>query len=185
VVTLPSGDSSVITNRRSAVRSDSPNPFTLVSETDLTVINGQLWTTAYDATAQRVTSTSPAGRQSFTTLDSLGRVRVVRTPGLDSVVYGYDARGRLSQVQTGGRWRVTPMTGPAGWRRPPTPSVGRTVSDISTTGPTGCSGRCCRAGGRSHSTTIERERDQRDAAEGEDGSVPMPRHGIDIWEMAS
>jgi YD repeat-containing protein len=30
-------------------------------------------------------------------------MRVVPTPGLDSEVYGYDARGRLSQVQTGGR----------------------------------------------------------------------------------
>jgi RHS repeat-associated protein len=103
LVRLPSGDSSVITNRRSAVRSDSANPFTALTETDSTVINGQLWRTAYDAGTQRVTSTSPAGRQSFTTLDSLGRVRVVRTPGLDSVVYGYDARGRLQQVQTGGR----------------------------------------------------------------------------------
>jgi YD repeat-containing protein len=50
-----------------------------------------------------VSQTPAAGRQSFTTLDSLGRVRVVRTPGLDSVVYSYDTRGRLSQVQTGGR----------------------------------------------------------------------------------
>jgi RHS repeat-associated protein len=103
LVRLPSGDSSVITNRRSTVRSDSANPFTVITETDSTTINGQLWQTAYDASTQRVTSTSPVGRQSFTTLDSLGRVRVVRTPGLDSVVYSYDSRGRLQQVQTGGR----------------------------------------------------------------------------------
>ena len=68
LVRLPSGDSSVITNTRSTVRSDSANPFTVVTETDSTTINGQLWRTQYDATTQRVTSTSPAGRQSFTTL---------------------------------------------------------------------------------------------------------------------
>jgi hypothetical protein len=111
VVHLPSGDPSVITNRRSTVRSDSANPFTVVTETDSTTINGQLWRTAYNAATQRVTSTSPVGRQSFTTLDSLGRVLVVRTPGLDSVVYyGYDARGRLQRVKPAGGWHATPMT---------------------------------------------------------------------------
>jgi uncharacterized protein RhaS with RHS repeats len=85
------------------VRSNSANSFTVVTETDSTTINGQRWRTAYAAATQRVTSTSPAGRQSVPTLDSLGRVRGVRTPGLDSVVYGYGARGRMQQVQTGGR----------------------------------------------------------------------------------
>jgi YD repeat-containing protein len=126
LVRLPSGDSSVITNRRSAV-SDSANPFTLLSETDSTTINGQLWRTAYDAATQRVTTTSPVGRQSFTTLDSLGRVRVVRTPGLDSVVYGYDARGRLQQVQTGGRVASYTYDG-AGRLATTTDPLGRTDS---------------------------------------------------------
>jgi RHS repeat-associated protein len=127
LVRLPSGDSSVITNRRSTVRSDSANPFTVVTETDSTTINGQLWRTQYDAATQRVTSTSPAGRQSFTTLDSLGRVRVVRTPGLDSVVYGYDARGRLQQVQTGGRVASYTYDG-AGRLATTTDPLGRTDS---------------------------------------------------------
>jgi RHS repeat-associated protein len=127
LVRLPSGDSSVITNKRSNIRSDSANPFTVVTETDSTVINGQLWRTAYDAATQRVASTSPAGRQSFTTLDSLGRVRVVRTPGLDSVVYGYDSRGRLSQVQTGGRVASYTYDG-AGRLATTTDPLGRTDS---------------------------------------------------------
>jgi hypothetical protein len=49
VVKLPSGDSSVTTNRRSTVRSDSANPFTVLTETDSTRINARLWRMQYEA----------------------------------------------------------------------------------------------------------------------------------------
>jgi YD repeat-containing protein len=41
----------------------------------------------------------------------------------------HDRRRRVKVSPSGGvmvKWQATPMTRPAGWRRPPTPSVGRT-----------------------------------------------------------
>jgi RHS repeat-associated protein len=106
VVRLPSNDSSVVVSRRASIRSDSTNPFTLTQQIDSTTVNGNLWRTVYAAAGQVTTRTSPEGRQAFVTQDSLGRVRVVRTPGLDSVVHRYDSRGRLDQVKVGGRMAV-------------------------------------------------------------------------------
>ncbi len=103
VIRLPSNDSSVVATRRTTTRSDSTNPFAVTQQIDSTLVNGELWRTVFHALSQRFTSTTPEGRQAFTTLDSLGRVRVLRTPGMDSVVYRYDGRGRLDQVKTGGR----------------------------------------------------------------------------------
>ncbi|MCI0689895.1 MAG: hypothetical protein L0Y54_22050, partial [Sporichthyaceae bacterium] len=102
-VTLPSGLTSTTTGGRRVVLSDPANPFSLTLQVDSGVVNGNQFRSVYDAATQRVSATSPEGRQSFTTLDSLGRVRVVRVPGLDSVTYRYDSRGRLDQVKTGGR----------------------------------------------------------------------------------
>ena len=103
VVRLPSNDSSVIVSKRASIRSDSTNPFTLTQQIDSTTVNGQLWRTAFASATQLATTTSPEGRQAFTRLDSLGRTRSARVLGLDSVSYAYDARGRVSQVRSGGR----------------------------------------------------------------------------------
>ncbi|MCI0689894.1 MAG: hypothetical protein L0Y54_22045, partial [Sporichthyaceae bacterium] len=102
-VALPSGLTSTTTSGRRAVLADPANPFSLTTQVDSAIMNGNQFRSVYDAATQRVTATSPEGRQSFTTVDSLGRVRVLRTPGLDSVTYRYDSRGRLDQVKTGGR----------------------------------------------------------------------------------
>ncbi len=103
VIRLPSNDSMVVTSRRTSTRSDSTNPFSLTQQIDSIRMNGQLWRSVYDGLTRRATVTTPLGRQSFTTYDPLGRIAVVRMPGLDSVVYRYDTRGRLDRVQTGGR----------------------------------------------------------------------------------
>lgn len=100
---LPSGLTATITGGRRAVLASAGDPLSLTSLTDSVIVNGQLFRTVYDQVSRRFTATSPEGRQSFTTVDSAGRVKVLRTPGLDSVTYTYDSRGRLGQVQTGGR----------------------------------------------------------------------------------
>ncbi len=102
-VRQPSGLTAVVNEVRRAVLSDSFNIFSVTSLLDSVALNGQWTVTDYAPALQRYTTTTPEGRQSFTTVDSLGRVRVVRVPGLDSVTYRYDSRGRLDQVKTGGR----------------------------------------------------------------------------------
>jgi RHS repeat-associated protein len=126
-VRLPSGLTAVTKSGRRATLADPADPLSLTALTDSTIVNGQLFRSVYDGATRRWTATSPGGRQGFTTLDSLGRVRVVRTPGLDSVTYRYDARGRLDQVQTGGR--VTTYTyDPSGRLATATDALGRTDS---------------------------------------------------------
>jgi RHS repeat-associated protein len=103
VVRLPSNDSMVITSRRASVRSDSTNPFSLTQQIDSTRVNEQLWRSVYEAATRQATVTTPEGRQTITRTDSLGRRISDRQVGLDSLSYQYDARGRLSQVRSGGR----------------------------------------------------------------------------------
>lgn len=102
-VQLPSHNTFESSMRRAAVRSDSTNPFALTQQIDSLTVNGRLWQTVFQAATQVATSTSPEGRQGFARIDSLGRLRSFRVLGIDSVSYGYDTRGRLSQVRSGGR----------------------------------------------------------------------------------
>jgi RHS repeat-associated protein len=99
----PGGLTATITGRRGATLSNAGDLLSLTTQTDSLTVNGQLFRTAYSAATRRFTETSPEGRQHFTSIDSVGRVKVERTLGLDSTLYAYDSRGRLSQVQTGGR----------------------------------------------------------------------------------
>ncbi|HEU6453721.1 MAG TPA: RHS repeat-associated core domain-containing protein [Gemmatimonadaceae bacterium] len=103
VVRLPSNDSLKVIHRRITTRSDSANPFAIVEQRDSTLVNGNLFLSVYNAATRRTTNTTPEGRQMFILWDSLGRAQVVRTPGLDSAIYHYDARGRLDRVQIGGQ----------------------------------------------------------------------------------
>ena len=75
----------------------------MLSQTDTTTINGKTFTSVYNAAAKTVTTTSPLGRQTVTTLDAKGRVIKVEVPGLAPVSFEYDSRGRL--------WRTTEGSG--------------------------------------------------------------------------
>ncbi len=99
----PSGVRAVIQTRRNATLSDMENPLSLVEQTDSVAFNGNWSVRTYTAAGRQVVTTTPEGRQLFATLDSLGRVINERVPSLDSVVYRYNARGRIDRIQLGGR----------------------------------------------------------------------------------
>jgi YD repeat-containing protein len=46
-------------------------------------------------------STSPEGRTSVSTIDTLGRIVRIEIPGLAPITFAYDARGRLSAITEG------------------------------------------------------------------------------------
>jgi RHS repeat-associated protein len=105
MVRLPSGDSSVVTTSRSASLANANDPVSLRGALETVTVNGHAFTTRDTllAGAIRTTATTPEGRQMLLRSDSLGRVRMARTGGLDSVIYRYDILGRLDRVQSGGR----------------------------------------------------------------------------------
>ena len=102
-VKLPSGLTSTTKAGRRAALANTANPFSLLTLTDSVIVNGQLFRSVFDAGNLRWTSTTPEGRASFTTTDSLGRIRVRRVAGLDSLVYHYGVQSRLDSLQFGGR----------------------------------------------------------------------------------
>ena len=57
----------------------------------------------FTVSTRQVTTTTPAGRQTISTLDALGRVTEWRAGTLTSVQFVYDARGRLTDVIQGAR----------------------------------------------------------------------------------
>ena len=73
-VTTPAGLKNTVTTTRTVTLSDPTNPLSLATQTDIVTENGQKYTTVYDASTRTITSTSPEGRTSTTTLDAKGRV---------------------------------------------------------------------------------------------------------------
>jgi RHS repeat-associated protein len=103
-VTMPGGMAATRTATRTATLSAPNNPLSLTSQTDTVAVNGQIYTRTYAAATRQVTATTPAGRQSVATLDSLSRV-VEQNPdvnfGLEPEHYSVDLAGRLTKVQQG------------------------------------------------------------------------------------
>jgi RHS repeat-associated protein len=101
--TLPSGLTSTATFSRSATLANPFDLATLSTMTDTVTVNGKAATTSYDAATRTITSTSPMGRASATTVDTHGRPVRVSAPGVDDVTYAYDAKGRLTNTEQNGR----------------------------------------------------------------------------------
>jgi RHS repeat-associated protein len=107
-VETPLGLISGVKAIRSVELADSSNPFSLVSQTDTLRVNSRSFVNVFDAVERTFTATTPEGRTSSGQVDSLGRVIAEVVPGVDTVQYTYDAKGRLSQTTQGSRiWRYT------------------------------------------------------------------------------
>jgi YD repeat-containing protein len=103
-VKTPSGLTSTTTDTRADTYLTPNDPTSaLATQTDTVVVNGQTFTTVYNANAHTFTSTSAGGRTSVITIDALGRTVKVQSPGVDDTLYVYDSRGRLSTITQGNR----------------------------------------------------------------------------------
>ncbi|HLK36191.1 MAG TPA: RHS repeat-associated core domain-containing protein [Polyangiaceae bacterium] len=97
-VTTPGGLRRQMSTARAVTLGDPGNPLSLQTQTDTIVVNGRTYTRAYASSTQTVTTTSPAGRQSATTLDNLGRVVKVAPPGLAPIQFSYDPQGHVTGI---------------------------------------------------------------------------------------
>lgn len=100
-VTTPGDKTLTTATERTVALMTSSDPLSLTSLTERTTINGRTYTSIYNAATRTFTRTSPAGRQSTTTIDELGRVLFEEVAGLLPTSYTYDSRGRLATISQG------------------------------------------------------------------------------------
>jgi RHS repeat-associated protein len=106
-----SKDKTVETPEGLALSSSVARTATLVDPDDLSrlaasleteTINGRTFEQYFDATTQRYTFTTPAGRNTVTAIDNQGRLLSMNVhPSIDNVIFGYDPQGRLAQTGQG------------------------------------------------------------------------------------
>ncbi len=100
VVTSMDGMVQRITRSRNASESSSGSPGEMNLDQSETV-NDRTYQRNYDATTRTWTTQSPTGRTSSIQIDEQGRPLTVAIPGLATVEYQYDNRGRLQEVGVG------------------------------------------------------------------------------------
>jgi RHS repeat-associated protein len=101
VTTATGGLTSTVTTERTVSLADPNNPLSLTALTDMVHINGRTYTSSYAAGTRTLTNTTPEGRQSSGTIDTLGHLVQGQVAGLLPTGYTYDARGRLATITQG------------------------------------------------------------------------------------
>ena len=101
-IATPMGQQSTVTRERTVEMQDPYNLFSVTQITDQFVVNGEVYTTVSvidpDSKTVTVTSTSPEGRQTVSTLDPQGRLTRESIPGLGETQYSYNEKGYLASV---------------------------------------------------------------------------------------
>ncbi|HEX6293026.1 MAG TPA: RHS repeat-associated core domain-containing protein [Herpetosiphonaceae bacterium] len=90
-----------ITASRSVTLGDPRNPLSLLTQTDTMTVNGRKTTTAYDAAARTLTTTTPAGEQTRIVLNLQSQPVRQQTTNLATTLFDYDAQGRLIRTSEG------------------------------------------------------------------------------------
>jgi len=101
LVTTPGGLISTVLSNRTIALSDPSNPLSLTTQTDTSTVNGRTYTSVFNAGTRRFTSATPLGRQSTSTIDSVGRVTQAQVANLSPVSFVYDTRGRVQSISQG------------------------------------------------------------------------------------
>jgi RHS repeat-associated protein len=102
-IKTPSGLASATTVAKAVTLS---NPTDLLSVQTATVtqsVNGNVWATVFNAPLKTLTTTSPAGRQVVTTIDTHGRPTQVALANTAPLTFTYDGHGRLLTTSQGTR----------------------------------------------------------------------------------
>ncbi len=97
-ITTPSGLTLAATRTHAATMADPRDAFSVEALADTLTLDGRTFGQTYQSSSRTLTFTSPAGRQTTSTLDARGRLVGRQVGGLAPISYAYDARGRLSQV---------------------------------------------------------------------------------------
>jgi RHS repeat-associated protein len=103
IVKTPNGLTRTFTSSRTVSLSDPNDALSLTSLTDTASDNGAIGTSVYtsNGTTRTITKTSAVGRSSMVTLDSLGRVIKVQSPGLEPISYAYNGFGMVATAIEG------------------------------------------------------------------------------------
>jgi YD repeat-containing protein len=124
-VTTPDGKVDESTMTRSVTLADNNDPLSVTAMTETVKSGTKTTKTVFDAAAHTLTSTSPKGRVSTTTLDGQARMASLAAAGQDTIAVERDAQGRLKAVKQGAqswtyeydaRGRVKARTDAAGKR---------------------------------------------------------------------
>ncbi len=102
-IRTPAGLTRTVSQARGLTLSNPNDVLSVASLVDTVTVNGRTYKSSFDAVAKTVTLLTPAGRQTIGSLDSLGRVTQVQSPGVLPISIQYDARGRPQAVTQGSR----------------------------------------------------------------------------------
>ena len=140
LTTTPAGLALYSSQARSVVLSDTNDPFSIVSSTTTTATNpgdcaqgsacaGLItWSENYTASTHQIVTTSPLGRTTSQTIDSLGRPIQYIVPGVLPTAIRYDSAGRVDQVTQGARTSSTTFEASTGWAKSFMDSLGRVTT---------------------------------------------------------
>ncbi|MFD3622035.1 RHS repeat-associated core domain-containing protein [Streptomyces sp. NPDC058676] len=99
--TTPAGLHRRITIEDTADLLQPTNPLSLKALTGRTTIDGNAYTTQYDAASRTWIYTTPDGPTTTVTTDDTGRIRTAQTGPLAALSTQYDTRGRLTSLTQG------------------------------------------------------------------------------------
>jgi len=102
-VTTPAGLVATASAGRAVLLTLPSDPTSVKTLIESFTVNGQTFTSTYDAPTRKVTATTPLGRKSITTLDTNGRPVQSSVTGFTPVDVVYDAHGRPTSVTQGTR----------------------------------------------------------------------------------
>jgi RHS repeat-associated protein len=88
---------------RTVTKGNPGHPLDLQTWSEKTTINSRIFTSTFDVSTSTFSRTSPVGRQTEEVLDTQGRVIELSMPGIETVQFNYDNRGRLASMVQGNR----------------------------------------------------------------------------------